>query len=529
MKKKTPKFSFRRKPKDHISLLADSDVRQPSDFQRIDESRNEEDATGDPWLLMPYQIAKPEVSKPSLSNREVAESSQAVGRPEVSRADNSNGKLNNVARKNKPKLSTLIPPPPPSGSKAKASVRPRVLSQKITNESSEDDVFDDLESIRDRVIAQVDSLEDIMDDKNISKSIDKKNTFTSFQIDAESSDASNHQRHNSDRSSIADSFRSSSTGSEELLIDPLLMKKRGILIVDPQNNGEIYRMDEQNKNLIDKDLIITGYNRNSFEDDDDDDDETLMSVLTEVTYQRSKEERMKHIVQNLKDAAAIIPESRAWCGMFQCPAGSVKDELIEGNDKQADEAKKDRTVSSIGKPSVTQNIQMIYNSLCAATSTGGYGKKVEVGDFSESIVVCITRIYLSLQEGEIDNGLRCTYNEPKLCHDLGVHLTEASDGRAVVVDVRPESTAERSGVKIGDVLSVSSPAVHPLAFKSWQRKAHNKQNTVCCSFEQYVSGLRESMRLYLEVGTYRDENFVQGNFRHVAFKDLFRVASGNCV
>jgi len=473
MKKKPAKFSFRRKPKDHQSLLADSDVRQPSDFQRIDESRNEEVASGDPWLMMPYQIAKPEISTPPLSDREVVEPSQVVGLPdEVSRADDSNWKVNNVARKNKPKLSTPIPPPPPpSGSKPKALVKSRIIAPIITIDSSEDDVFDDLESIRDRVVAQVDSLEDIMDDKNLSKSIDKKGTFTSFQIDAESSDASNHQTINSDRSSIVDSFRSSSTGSEELAIDPLLLRKRGILIVDPQNNGEIYRMDEKNKNLLDKDLIITGYNRSDFgDDDDDDDDETLMSVLTEVTYKRSKEERMKNIVKNLKDAAAHIPESRAWCGMFQCPAGSVKDEVIEGNDKQADEAKKDRTVSSIGKPSVTQNIQMIYNSLCAASAKGEFGKKVEVGDFSESIVVCITRIYLSLQEGDVDNGLRCTYNEPMLCHDLGVHLAEASDGRAVVVVVRPESTAERSGVKIGDVLSVSSPAVHPLAFKSWQRK-----------------------------------------------------------
>ena len=453
--KKPTIFSFRRKRKDDQSLLANSDVHQPTDlFKRIDaeETRNDEN-DGSSWL--PYQIAtQNEESNDMESIRDNSDVSPAhYLLDEVSRAEGSSWKGDNFAMESKP----------PARSKAKAA-KSNVLSMNVTHDSSGDDVFDDLESIKDRVVSQVDSLEDIMNDKNILlEPIDKKNTFASFKIDTDSSEVSQQRTQQSAESNILDlSTESLSTeGSGDLPIDPRLLKKRGILIVDPQNNGEIYRMDENHKNLTDKELIIIGLQRAS-EQNEEDDDQTLMSSLTEVTYQRSKEERVNYIMQHLKDAASQIPESRAWCGMFQCPPDFAEDEGIGGFQKDANLVKRDTRDT---KPSMTQNANMLFNSLYAVSSKGGRGKKVELGNFSESIVVCITRIYLSLQDGEND-GLRCTFNEPKLCHDLGVRLKEASDGRAIVVDILPESTAERSGVKIGDVLSVSvDPIVHKHVFE----------------------------------------------------------------
>jgi predicted metalloprotease with PDZ domain len=90
---------------------------------------------------------------------------------------------------------------------------------------------------------------------------------------------------------------------------------------------------------------------------------------------------------------------------------------------------------------------MLYKTL----RERGSGKKDDVGSFEETIAVYITRIFL----GENGNGLKCTYNEPNLSHDFGVRLREGEGGEAIVVEVISESTAERAGVKIGDILSVS--------------------------------------------------------------------------
>ena len=306
------------------------------------------------------------------------------------------------------------------------------------------DVFQDLESesVKEEVLLSQDSLEDIMD--NDDPTIQRV-SVKSFKIDSESSESSNLKRRQSEREiedSIESSCRSSHSNPVNVELDHRYSKKRGILIVDPNNNGEIYRMDENNKELTDKELIIIGGNRDG---EDARDDETLMSSLTEVTYQRSKEERMKHIMENLKVAASNIPESRAWCGLFEQSASFDDRNGTNMNDRRI--VSKDRRDLSL-----SQSTKLVFNSLFTKS-----GDKVDLGSFSEQIVVCITRIYLSLslQEGATDNGLRCTHNEPKLCHDFGVRLEEAVDGQAIVVDVLPESTAARSGVEVGDVLSVS--------------------------------------------------------------------------
>ena len=95
-------------------------------------------------------------------------------------------------------------------------------------------------------------------------------------------------------------------------------------------------------------------------------------------------------------------------------------------------------------------------------------------------------------EGGNDNGLRCTYNEPKLSDDLGVKLLEDDDGQAVVVKVIPESTAERSGVKIGDKLSVSVAAIlcFAFAFPTIIQINHIRLHyfiSVLCTTKQHIS------------------------------------------
>lgn len=232
---------------------------------------------------------------------------------------------------------------------------------------------------------------------------------------------------------ILGSIESSTEGSLGLAIDPMF-KKRGIVIVDPDRNGEVYRMDEDNKNLTNKDLIIIGQNNN------DDDDQSMMSNLTEVTYKKSKEERVKLIYDNLRRAAGHIPETNTWCNAFDCSDKMNSEDMIRS---QGDQQKSGKT-HSFG-----QDTSLFFRSLLSSP------KNVEVGSFREKISVCITRIYLDLQNNGDDFGLRCTYNEPTLCHDLGVKFKEGSDGQAIVVQVLPESTAQRSGVQVGDKLSVS--------------------------------------------------------------------------
>mmetsp|Transcript_15107 Transcript_15107/g.22638 ORF Transcript_15107/g.22638 Transcript_15107/m.22638 type:complete len:1055 (-) Transcript_15107:117-3281(-) len=244
------------------------------------------------------------------------------------------------------------------------------------------------------------------------------------------------------------SVESSTEGSLGLPIDPMF-KKRGIVIVDPNRNGEVYRMDEDNKCLTNKDLIIIGQNHDN--DDDDDDDQTMMSVLTEVTYKKSKEERVKLIYDNLRSAAAHIPESNTWCNQG-CNAFDFSDKMDSEDNIIRSSSQGGGQQLKLGKQhGFGHDTSLFFRSLLASP------KDVEVGSFREKISVCITRIYLDLQNNGDDVGLRCTYNEPTLCHDLGVKFREGSDGQAIVVHVFPESTAQRSGVEVGDKLSFAVP------------------------------------------------------------------------
>lgn len=453
------KFSLRKlgRKKDKL-LLSESQGRDTSDFiSGVDRDETRNDEGSDPWLTMPYQVPT-ETTNVVKDNtqRQVADVPIPKAFPDKS-TDKVEQKYHNNGTDTTRARATM--------SKNHKRVRTKqddAFMQFTTNPSAAD-VFEDLDSVKEEIILSNDSLEDIMDEtetnfqKEMPRSISNRKSVKSFKIDANSSESSHLKR---SKSECEMDSSSESSSSADHLIDPRYSKKRGILIVDPQNNGEVYRMDEENKCLTDKELIIIGGNRDG---EDGDDDETMMSNLTEVTYQRSKEERMKYLMKNLKDAASQIPESTAWCGIFECSASNNidKEDINGASNTIEEEQDKNSSSKGSGDPSMTQNAKLLFNSLF---NKGG--EKVDVGSFSEKIVVCITRIYLSLQEGDKDNGLRCTYNEPKLCHDLGVRLKEASDGQAVVVDVLSESTAARSGVQVGDVLSVSKKTVNILRYKS---------------------------------------------------------------
>ena len=453
---KTPtKFSLKKlgRRKGEQLLLADASESNSSDFTRIidrDETRNDEiHVNDDPWRMMPYQMPHSSVDglkensmrQPVEASSSIAFSNGTDHKDKGSEFENGGGAGNSRTNKLEPIGRKVV-----RENKDHRNVIDNTSSMKsgLKASSSEVDIFDDLESNKESVVKRFDSLDDIMADKSddkltMPKSVSRKRSIRSFQIDADSSGDSQQQISLIDReSSIESSTRSSS------FIDQKYMKKKGILIVDPNKNGEVYRMDEDNKNLTDKELIIIGQGMGG---EDDDDDQTMMSSLTEVTYQRSKEERVKYIMKHLKDAASQIPESRTWCNIFECIDGKAQDP--KGSTESKTKANEDDV-----EPSATQNARLFLKSLYSL-SLKRVDKEINVGSFSEKIVVCITRIYLSLQEGEQDGGLRCTHNEPKLCHDLGVRLKELSDGQAVVVQILPESTAERSGVKVGDVLSVS--------------------------------------------------------------------------
>ena len=312
--------------------------------------------------------------------------------------------------------------------------------------SGGDDIFDDLESVMGGAGDDDKFLNDFLAEGSQAE-FQKSRSFRSTKDLNASSNAFS-------QSNIFDNSNSSGNLLNGLTspIAPAQINKmsKGILIVDPNKNGAVYHMDEDNKSLTDKDLIIIGQQRKSQADEHD--DSTIMSSLTEVTYQKSKEERVKLIVQHLTDA---VPDSNPFCSVFQCAdlypsSDDIKDAL--DNQQEAENAEDElmkKAMATNGQQfSLTEDAGALIQSLL--------GGKVDYGSFDEKIIVCITRIYLALVEGGNDNGLRCTYNEPKLSHDLGVRLLEGNDGQAIVATVVPESTAERSGVQIGDKLSVSN-------------------------------------------------------------------------
>ncbi len=446
---KTPsKFFSKKKKKD--SLLANADLRKPSYYEVMEdtvepeaetapspaqavESRDERNFAHNSSAL-PYQIAKPSPTPTeSKGHRKQPSSDEPFidAFPEkVSFQEDAWD--HEVLRSPNTRNKNGVPSP-----KRESAAKPKDTITPSLDSSSEDDIFDDLESV----------LEDIGEtDKNFlnaflgdgSESGTKEQTLNTI----ENRDPSPMKQRSSDGDNL--NSLTSSPPVEHLNS----MSKGGILIVDPNKNGAVYRMDEDNKSLTDKDLLIIGHNRKGGTGDDHD-DSTIVSSLTEVTYQKSKEERVKLIVQHLKDAAATIPESDAWCSIFQC---SQSPPLVDSadlmSDRDVEQLKKAIDANEAQHFSLTEDAGLLFRSLI--------GTKVEYGSFNEKIIVCITRIYLALVEGGNDNGLRCTYNEPKLSHDLGVRLLEGKDGQAIVAAVIPESTAERSGVQIGDRLSVST-------------------------------------------------------------------------
>ena len=52
-------------------------------------------------------------------------------------------------------------------------------------------------------------------------------------------------------------------------------------------------------------------------------------------------------------------------------------------------------------------------------------------------------------------GIRCSWNEPNVSYELGVTFFEGQDGKAYVNSVFDGSIAQKSGVIIGDAMSVS--------------------------------------------------------------------------
>ena len=307
----------------------------------------------------------------------------------------------------------------------------------ISSSSEGDDIFDDLESVLEEVAENDNFMNDLLANKSSELLSNQAN------VQSISRSVSSMPEFNLTEENKLNKMYSLMSSKQ------MNSSSKGILIVDPSRNGAVYHMDEDNKSLTDKDLIIMGYRERSHGKIDEDlDDTTVMSSLTEVTYQKSHDERTKLILKHLQDRAATIPESNSFfCGMFECLKSDNTVDIGEDHEDFDEEIIKNKIAATEKPFSFTEDTGALMRTL--------FGGKVEYGSFNEKVIVCITRVYLALFASAKDNGLRCTYNEPKLSHDLGVRLVEDVDGQAVVSAVIPESTAERSGVLIGDKLSVS--------------------------------------------------------------------------
>jgi len=297
----------------------------------------------------------------------------------------------------------------------------------------------------------------------------------------------------------------SSESTPELPLDPELLKSSGIVIVDPEQNGEYYHMDEDNKSLTNKDLLIIRTNKVEEKDrKEEDDDGSVISNLTEVTFSKSKRERARRIVEHLREATSDkIPDNGAWCGtdfpsLFfndndDLCAGDIASHPVKTKDttmKQAientpktraedlpdEEKDTEPTTKYDGEPNLSEDAELLFNAIVALTSKGG--APVDCGSYEEKVTVCISRIYIGTEDevkrdpvprqGMVDQkasrqdfsgirGLRCTWNEPKLSHDIGVKFDEDEKGHAVVRSIIDESTAQKAGVQVGDILSFAVP------------------------------------------------------------------------
>jgi len=252
---------------------------------------------------------------------------------------------------------------------------------------------------------------------------------------------------------------SSSAQTPDIPVDPLHLKTNGILIVDPQQNGQVYKLSEKNRSLTDKDLLIIRKHK----DTDMDDDESIISNLTEVTYKQAKKERLKLIMNHLKRSPSYTSPDNQFC----CAALPFFSN--ESDDVDHEPVKYDHVKANNLEHSLTDDAALYLKSLMKLK--GKYDSSVHFGNFSESVIVCITRIYMATQEevkkdaslnkskGRVSGtlGIRCVSKDPTLSHDLGVKLIEGTDGQAFVRDVISDSTAGRSGVAVGDFLSFAVP------------------------------------------------------------------------
>lgn len=414
------KFGFRKNQR--AALSSETKKNGPVDFGTISHNDSNDkdcvDSRQDDWR-MPYQI--PSESIASLTTVKETNKSTARKLPEYELAKSA--KLSG-----RPIMRAPIPrSKPPSSAMENSTIEKKQssASDSILASVSSEDLFEDL--------PLKDSLDDIMDEPRD----DAPMTETEVHPPVSATVSS--------KSSI--SSASDRTPDLPIHIDPAYSKKKGILIVDPNNNGKLYRMSENNKNLMDKDLIIINGKRS---EDSESDSRTQVSNLTEVTYEKTKEEKIALMMHQFEK----VTGPNTWCSLLSCSTlDRVWEEApaIQVPYGSINNAASGPRANIKKKPT---DVTLSYLKSFFSIATRG-ACDVNLGSFKESISVCITRVYLTVHNDGNENGLKCTFNQPKLAHDLGVRLSEMSDGRAVVTEVFHDSGAMRSGVLPGDILSVS--------------------------------------------------------------------------
>lgn len=413
------KFSLRKSKREALS--SETKKNGPVDFGTI--SRNDStdenyvDSRQDDWR-MPYQMPSGSIaSKTTVKER-------------------NSSKTRSISEYQAAKKPVMLPPIPRSKSRSSTIQNPVIESKEssaiesLLASVSSEDLFEDL--------PMNDSLEDILDEPR--DEAPRTETEIHAQVSATVSSKS------------SSSSMSDKTPELPIDIDPAYGKKKGILIVDPNNHGKLYHMSETNKNLMNKDLIIIDGKRS---EDSESDIRTQVSNLTEVTYEKTNEEKMELIMQQFEK----VTGTNAWCKVFDC---SSLDRVWEESPSMhvpysGITDKQNESQTNLKNDSSGTTFDYLKSLFSVAMGGGG---SVNLGSFQESISVCITRVYLTFSNDGNDIGLKCTYNQPKLAHDLGVRLLEMPDGRAVVTEVLRDSGAMRSGVLKGDILSVSESEIY---------------------------------------------------------------------
>mmetsp|Transcript_15817 Transcript_15817/g.22507 ORF Transcript_15817/g.22507 Transcript_15817/m.22507 type:complete len:1026 (+) Transcript_15817:102-3179(+) len=237
----------------------------------------------------------------------------------------------------------------------------------------------------------------------------------------------------------------------------------GILIVDPAQDDKKVTLDHDNHSLTNKDLLIVGDIKQKSENDDS----STTSSLTEGTYE-TREDKLRLRIELLQKAAV---GSNQVCCMGTPSSNRATFQALQSRNVYKNDNSPNFLVSMMGHKN-------------------GDSSDNDLGNFEEKIIVCITRTYLATTEEETKsnkttngrnedilselkrcslfdlcenntkdtmNGLRCTWNEPKLSHELGVTFYEGNNGYAYVRSVEKGSSAEKSGVIVGDVVSFAVP------------------------------------------------------------------------